>query len=335
MKKKTVLAIIWILLSLFLLSACGKSPEAKKVDAMIEAIGDATLENEDEIIAAEQAYAALSDAQKAEVEYADFLPIYRNNLDILKDNAAFEALHDRMIGTWVNLYDPEESEIVISEDGTAKIEDFTYEWTLNRNRETIRFEGNSRIVLAVEEHDGTLVLQNPDLMTCVKKEDYFNHYSKIFVSVANVTANLEKYFGPAVDLGAMVTEDGKDTGAHIFAFHSNAYDNGLVYFRTEPNFLLTYSVGKREHDGLYEPYGAGYITQPKLLNTLKVTGMSGTIVYIDSQYVSDLRYDSETHSRVITLTNGLELRTTSSMKPSYRGASFHVFDYLADPQYVF
>ena len=317
------------------LTGCGKSSAAKQVDAMIEAIGDATLENEEAIIAAEKAYAALSDEEKAQVEYASFLPIYRNNLDILKQQAAYEALKASMIGEWTDLYDPENNRILIREDGTAEISGYEYEWTLNQNMETIRFEGGSRIVLAVEDHDGLLVLNNPDLMTCMKKQEYDAFAAKAFVTVGLNQNVLGDYFGPAVDLGPLTDPEGKNTGAHIFAFRSSAYEKGLIYFSVGDDFVLEYAAGKKLHGAIYEPYGASYITDPKQLDALKITAISRPITYIRAEYVSDLRYDSETKERVITLTNGIELRRSSSMNPSYKGAVFNVYDYLSDPSFVF
>ena len=135
--------------------------EARRVDDMIADLGETvTLESEEAIVAAEQAYSLLTDEQKALMEYADYLPIYRNNLDILKHEAEYEALKARLYGPWINLYEPEEPIVVIREDGTATIGPIEYDWTLNQNLETVRFEGPSRIVLAVRDYDGLLSLFN-------------------------------------------------------------------------------------------------------------------------------------------------------------------------------
>lgn len=343
--KKTI-AVLLAVCVVFSLAACGAVGQvndalaAKRVDDMIADLGDTvTLESEDAIVAAEEAYNALSDEQKAKVEYASYLPIYRNNLDMLKQEArqkeAFAELSARLPGEWIDLYDPENNRIEIREDGTASISDFEYEWTLNPNLETIRFEGNGRIVLAVEDHDGLLVLQNPELMTCMKQGDYSDFESKAIVTVSVTKSSLGEYFGDAMDLGPLLDADGKETGARLFAFRSSAYDNGLVFFRSGDAFKLEYSAGKKLHGALYEPYGASYITDAKLLASLKATDADDTITFIRSQYVSDLCFDAETGERVITLTNGIELRTSSGMNPSYKGSSFNAYDYLADPDYVF
>ena len=342
---KKVIACVLVVVTLFTLSACGAEAvvgkandllAAKRVDDMIADLGSTvTLENEDAIIAVEEAFNALTEEQKALMEYADYIPIYRNNLDILKHEAEYELLREQLCGTWMNLYDTEEPAAIIREDGTASIGAYEYDWTLNQNLETIRFEGSSRIVLAVENHDGLLCLHNPDLMTCLKQEDFDAFDSEALVTVNFESEDPEEYFGEAMDLGPLTSEEGKETGARLFAFRSKAYENGLVYFHTGILFALNYKGSGREHGVLYEPYGASYVTDAKQLGVLKVTGINGTITFIRSEYVSDLSYDAETGERVIQLTNGIELRTSSAMNPSYKNVSFNVYDYLKDPNFVF
>ena len=346
---KKTLSLLLALCALVSLSACGAGSvvgkandflAARQVDDMIADLPDTvTLEDEDAIVAAENAYNALSDEQKAQVEYAGYLPIYRNNLDILKQEAAqkaaFESLSERLVGTWINLYDPEDIAVEIHADGTAKIVEYEYEWTLNQNLETIRFEGNSRIVFAVEDHDGLLVLHNPELMTCIRQEEYQRFAADAVVKVSIDAGNVRDYFGDVTVLGALEDAEGKDTGARLFAFHSKAYDDGLVFFTQSPDFALEYAAGRKLHGAVYEPYSAYYCTDAKQVSSLAVTNAKGELSFIRSEFVSSVRYDAETLQRVITLTNGIELRTESGMNPTYKGASFNGYDFLADPSFVF
>lgn len=59
---------IYILAIMLLLSGCGKSAEAKKVDDMIQGIGTVDLNSEAAIKAAEDAYGLLSDKDKEGIE---------------------------------------------------------------------------------------------------------------------------------------------------------------------------------------------------------------------------------------------------------------------------
>lgn len=342
---KRILVLVLTLFLLLSFTACGADGvvsrandllEARRVDDMIADLGETvTLDSEDAIIAVEEAYNALTDEQKALMEYADYIPIYRNNLDVLKHDAEFELLRIQVAGTWIDLYDTEEPAIIIREDGTASIGAYEYDWRLNQNLETIRFEGSSRIVLAVENHDGLLCLHNPDLMTCIKQEDYEDFASEALVAVNFETASAEEYFAEAMDLGPLTDGNGNETGARLFAFRSKAYENGLVYFHSSILFALNYQGSGQEHGVLYEPYGSSYVTDAKQLSALKVSYINGTITYIRSEYVSDLSYDIDSGERIIKLTNGIEFRTSSPMNPSYKNVSFNVYDYLADPDYVF
>lgn len=67
MKKKILLCFLTAAM-LLTLSACGKSEAAKAVDAMIDAIGTVTLDSESAIAAAEDAYAALTAEDQADVD---------------------------------------------------------------------------------------------------------------------------------------------------------------------------------------------------------------------------------------------------------------------------
>lgn len=342
---KKIIALILSMATVLSLSACGAGGvvskandllEARRVDDMIADLGGTvTLESEDAIVAAEEAYRLLTDEQKALMEYADFLPIYRNNLDILKHEAEYESLKSRLYGAWINLYDAEEPTVIIRDDGTATIGPLDYDWTLNQNLETIRFEGPGLIVLAVRDHDGLLSLFNPDLMTCIRQEDYDSFASDALVTVDFENESPDEYFGEVLDLGALADKDGKETGARLFAFRSKAYEQGLVYFHTGILFALNYKGSGKVHGVLYEPYGSYYVTDAKQLASLKISYINGSITYIRKEYISDIHFDPETGERVISLKNGIELRTSSSMNPSYKGVSFNVFDYLADGQYGF
>ena len=66
---KKVLCIAFSVMMILVLSACGKSEEAAQVDDLILSIGEVGLESDEAIIAAEDAYNALLDKDKADVEH--------------------------------------------------------------------------------------------------------------------------------------------------------------------------------------------------------------------------------------------------------------------------
>ena len=65
--KKTIALLLSIIL-LLSLCACGKSKEAQAVDDLIIAIGEVSIDSAEEIESAENAYNALSEKDKKNVE---------------------------------------------------------------------------------------------------------------------------------------------------------------------------------------------------------------------------------------------------------------------------
>ena len=103
-----VLSLLLAVLALVSLAGCGEA-----------------LDSEGAIIAAEEAYAALSDEQKAEVEIADYLPIYRNNYEVLRHEADWEQLKGELVGDWYSITDEEDAVVSLHADGTAEIGRFS------------------------------------------------------------------------------------------------------------------------------------------------------------------------------------------------------------------
>lgn len=332
MKKIFVLLICSLLL---ILSGCGMSAEAKQVSQMIDAIEDVTLDSEEAILAAEKAYEALTDEQKAEIGNYVHLSNARILYDEMKQQADYEALKASLIGDWVNLADAEDIAISVKEDGTAQIGGFSYDWTLNPNMETIRFEGDGKIVFEVRNYDGLLCFVNPYLMTCVKRADYIDLYDTVFVTRILSKTNADQYFGDAVDVGAIRDAEGKETADRLFAFHSNAYDSGLIFFNCSPNFVISYNAGRNLHGAIYEPYCAVSYRNPNDLPNLKITDAAGSINFVRAEYVASVTYDPDTAQRIITLTNGLSLITKCVMNPTVNGNTYNGYGYLADPNFAF
>lgn len=77
MKRILILALVCCLC--ISLCACGKSEEAKKADALIQAIGEVTLESGDAIQQAKTYYEALTEDQKKQVEQYQVLELAEND----------------------------------------------------------------------------------------------------------------------------------------------------------------------------------------------------------------------------------------------------------------
>lgn len=93
---KKVIALILVLVMCLSLTAC-KSKEARNVEKLIDAIGEVTLESESAIISAENAYEALSEEDKAEIENYEILTTARTTLDALIYEAEMNTKYDNAI----------------------------------------------------------------------------------------------------------------------------------------------------------------------------------------------------------------------------------------------
>jgi len=108
---KRGIAALLALCICFSLCGCGKKDTVKQVDALIRAIGEVDAESAMRVEAAEQAYNALGESEKKQVESAFYLPLARKALDrALAEKAeaeerraaelAAQALTLRMQGDW-------------------------------------------------------------------------------------------------------------------------------------------------------------------------------------------------------------------------------------------
>ena len=101
MKTKQLISILLILTLMLSLCGCGMSKEAKAAQALIDAIGEVSLDSESAIVAAEEAVAALSDKDRERLTGLDTLKKARETFNELSDAdklAAVKSLIDG-IGT--------------------------------------------------------------------------------------------------------------------------------------------------------------------------------------------------------------------------------------------
>ena len=98
---KKILSFLLVLTLVLSLSACGKSEAAKTVDDQIAAIGDVTLDSEASIAAAEEAVAALPEADKKQLGNLGALEEARSTYESLVLDAAATQIEDAIsaIGT--------------------------------------------------------------------------------------------------------------------------------------------------------------------------------------------------------------------------------------------
>lgn len=94
-KIRRTTALLLIVISLISLSACGKSENAQAVDDLILAIGEVSNEHfdPDAIVAAQNAYEALTDAERDTLEHSDKLENARDEVFRLLNSSVEEAFN--------------------------------------------------------------------------------------------------------------------------------------------------------------------------------------------------------------------------------------------------
>ena len=91
MKMKKILAIVLCLVMALALTAC-KSSAAKSAEALIDAIGEVTAESEAAVAAAEEAFKALGEKERTQVENSAALEEARSTLEIAKTEKLIDAI---------------------------------------------------------------------------------------------------------------------------------------------------------------------------------------------------------------------------------------------------
>ncbi len=82
--KKAILTCLIVSLCLLMLTSCGQSKEAKAVDDLIREIGEVSIDSEECIVAAEQAYDELDISDKEQVSLHDSLVAARDEIETIK-----------------------------------------------------------------------------------------------------------------------------------------------------------------------------------------------------------------------------------------------------------
>lgn len=165
------------------LCACGKSEAVKNAESLIDAIGEVTVDSEAAVAAAEEAYNALTEKEKAKVENTSTLEAARDALDA-------ELFRQSFLGEWVNIDTSAKISFDETGNGISDTMDFTYEIDGNTIQATIM--GTEYKFYIEEDSDGILHLKADNFkMDCVREEN-FSHFQPDAVEIT--TENWSAYF---------------------------------------------------------------------------------------------------------------------------------------------
>ena len=325
MKKIIVLILVFFLC--LSLSACGKSEAVKNVEAMIDALGEITIESIDAIRAAEDAYEVLMPEEQKKVKNYETLTSARDRY--------YEFV---LVGNWYDTYiwigDVKENYertayLVLNADmtgieyGDGDIED-AITWSVkNRNLE-FRFESGNMLSFPIIEEQGKILLNG--FSNLLMEDDYFDYLNDIFlvVDLSEVDINdyLELYVYEEVE-----TDDFGDPTGNIYGrvlIRSKLYSEGWYYLNRQnmaievlyPKFTSTdYNMDGTVQTRTIDAYAE---TMPDFDEPF--THDVGTVYHIDqnngTKWVADISADQLTFGRAKGKLYFINEKYVTAVKPS-------------------
>lgn len=334
--KKIIFLLLTIVLCLSL-CACGKSEAVKNVEAIIDALGEITLESIDAIRAAEDAYSALTEDEQKKVE----------NYEILVDarNRYYELC---LIGEWCNdtIY-PFDIEVmyerlnfVLNEDmaGTHYMDGgdtaFPATWHVSDGFLNIDLGdyGYTRYTIT-EENDKISLVQDGSDWSLMKVEDFHAYLDDIFLTVELTPENVANYCELFISMPTTYIDEWgeevelENTSASL-RLKNAVYDDGWLYFSSSsdtaievlyPEYTLTHFYGEDSSVDtipagsttltesnpyisyfpmeLDQTWGGSSVIADLTVDDLSFGRAKGTITFINSEYVIEVICNRYEYSR--------------------------------------
>lgn len=330
--KKALSSILVFVLCLSL-CACGKSEAVKNVEAMIEALDEITLESIDAIEAAEAAYAALPLEEQEKVKNYETLTAARDRYYELALVGEWCSSGVHLYDLPSNY---ERIDIILNADMTAvdmvgTAQEFTAKWSVKDCHLTTMGDGIGNNYDVVEE-DGKIRLKSTGHdREWMKRDDYLALLDDAFLIVDISEVDLTEYFGFAIHDLEETDEWDEPTGYHILEaiLVNQLYDQGWLYLSTSDDFAveilypefhnwITYSDGHvsdytteaGSYSFTYDPFNSGLnisehdekkctVTTDLTPDQISFGRAKGTIVFINSKYVSEVARSEDGHSSVL------------------------------------
>ncbi len=333
---KKVISLFFVLVMCLSLCACGKSEAVKNVEAMIDALGEITLESIDAICSAEDAYFALTEDEQKKVD----------NYEILAE--ARDAYYElALVGNWYSSEISLDVESNYEKLGFVLNSDLSctnYEygstssgvWSVTDGILRTNFEEGWENSYIIKDVDGIISLQleySESGRTMMKEEDYFAYLNEIFLIVELSAENVADYcrldlytphyytneWGETVELTT--------TGTTLLA-RNNVYEDGWLYLCSSsdltievlyPEYTLTYTYTDSTSTETYpagattstesNPYVCYFpmeldryfenytITTDLSLEELSFGRAKGQIIFINSKFVEEVVCDKYEYRR--------------------------------------
>ena len=308
---------VLLLTSALTLSSCTETRQVWAVDRMIEAIGEVTTESEDAIVAAEEAYEALSEEAKRTVKNLDDLRAAREAFEQAQADTVQYDARQNYLGKWILLnealgcFTPIDywfGPLELKSEGLAISDASRYTWSVNDDESQIVLTGSrGKVTLDILDEGDFIRLLGPNqAYSFIRAEDAEDYIASRFVLVRIKPDNISQYISAPVCVGTILDEKEKPTGNSAWVLPSPVYRRGLLYYGRSEDFY--YTLVRNGTDTLNMSYPYDSLAAPEYTHFALGKDAGGTLIYIRSDYV--VSNEISLRTRTLTLKDGT-IHTTS------------------------
>ena len=305
------------------LPRCGLIPRASdKVSDQIGALAEADVLTEAEVAAAEEAYEALSEEEKEEVENAGLLEEARARLEEQRERARMSDARRAYVGEWgdldsaLGLFQPIVywfGPLTLKADGTGSSEGTEWTWEASEAGSQILLSGvRGRTALDIVRDGAFVKLVEPKgQYVLLRSGDLDSYIGARFLRVKVTPDNVRDIMGLPVCGGDILDEKKKFTGNDAWFLPSRKIAEGFVYYGRSEDFFCSLVVNGQTADPLILAYPFDSLAYPPYTQFAWGSSAGGTLVFIRSAFVQENRMvDGRTRS--LTLTDGTRHTTSQN-----------------------
>ena len=305
------------------LPSCGlvKSP-AEKVSEQIAALAELSPVTEAAVTEAEEAYEALSEEDRAEVENFDEIAAARERLEEQRIERQKTVAREKVAGEWVELaavlgvsrpivywFGP----LKLKPDGTGESEGSAWTWDVSEDLKEIRLSGNrGKVTLQVVRDGAFTELLDPGGRYVLLRAEEAEKYAKArFVRIDVTADNIGEIMDLPVCGGVILDEKKKPTANCAWYQPSRKIGEGLVYYGHSEDFYYTLTVnGNSAQEWRLEvPFDS--LAAPEYTLFQRGSSAGGSLIFLRSPFVTDNRM-TDGRTRTLTLTDGRKHTTSQN-----------------------
>ena len=305
------------------LPSCGlvKTP-AEKVTEQIAALSELTPITEAAILEAEEAYAALTEEEQAEVENVEEINEARARLEEQRISRQKATAREMYAGTWVELaevlgishpivywFGP----LTLDAAGTGESGGSEWTWDVSEDLSELHLSGNRGKITLEAVRDGAFTeLRDPKgRYVLLRAEDADSYVNARFIKIDVTADNIGEIMDLPVCCGPILDEKKKPTGSSAWIQPSRKIDQGFVYYGRSDDFYYTLVVNGQTANEWRLDYPFDSLAAPEYTLFQRGSSAGGTLVFIRGAFVTDNRM-TDGRTRTLTLSDGMKYTTSQN-----------------------